>query len=71
MILFKVSYRKQNDNTEYDANILSSSPEQIQRELENMYGELTFFRCWGRNQIDYTTQDIEKTIYNKVKKNEG
>lgn len=68
MVVFKCLYKRQNDSTEYDLTALATTPDDIQRYLYQLYGELPYFRVYGRTEVQLILPEVEHRIYKKVKR---
>ena len=71
MFLFKCIYRRKDDPTEYDCNVIGSSPEEIQRFFISLYGELPYFSMQSKIPIHHIMQDIEERIFIKKQKEDN
>jgi len=71
MILFRIVYKRQNDDQEWKANIVGNSPEEVQEFLVHQFGELPYFSVIQRLDIHKVMPSIEKSHYLKVKREIG
>ena len=69
MQLFRIVYKIPSDNTqEFTAGLISTSPESIREFLTQRFGELTMFKCEGRQDIHGITPECEKSVFLKVQR---
>ncbi len=71
MFLFRCIYRKSNDGTEYDLNIIAKTPNEVERLLTKKYGELPYFFMTAKYEIHYIMDDIKENIFLELQRKDN